>query len=95
MDHINPDHLEVERLCPFRLSIDGHEIVLAGDLQAVPGIEENTGFGAFQSGRKLKHLAIKGGLVEIEPVDHLEAVLLEHGGMSVASFLGLVSLEVC
>ena len=43
MDDVDTHHLELERYRPFRLGVDGHEVVLAGDLQAVPRIEEDPG----------------------------------------------------
>ena len=78
MHDVDPDHLELESVRPFRLCIDGDEVVLAGGLQAVSRVEEHAGVRSPQGSRKIANLALEGRLIKIEPLDHQEAMLLEH-----------------
>ena len=59
------------------------------------GEEEHAGLRALQGIGKIANLSVERCLVEIEPFQNLEAVLLDAATMSVASFFGLVSLGVC
>ena len=62
----------------FQLGVDGNEIILAADLHAVAGIEEQREVGAIELAAELAHLVLHAALVEIAALDHVETELAQH-----------------
>ena len=81
---------------PSAFGIDGHEVVLARHLQAVAGVEEHADVCAPAARGELAHLAVEGGLVEVDAFDDLKAELpAAPRPRRSASFLGLASGAAC
>ena len=78
--------LEIEVALVYELGIDRNEVIAAGDLEAVPCVEQQADVGLSQDSRKIAHLEIEAALVEIEAEDHLEPQVREDG----AHVLGVV-----
>ena len=95
LDEVEPDHLEVERRGGIGLRVDRDQVVLPAHLQPVPGVEEEADGRTPQRAGELGHLAVEGGLVEVDAFDDLEVELAQRGGQSAASFLGLASGAAC
>src|SRR5262249_26215827 len=70
---IQLDGLKIEIPLSIKLGIRGYKIVDTTDLQAMPGVKEDTNVGTFKRAHEITCLEIKPPLVEIEPQDHGEA----------------------
>jgi hypothetical protein len=70
---------EIEIALVYELGVDRNEVIAAGDLEAVPGVEQQADVGLSQGPREIAHLEIETALVEIEAEDHLEAQVREDG----------------
>ncbi len=77
LDEIEADHLEVERPLGQELGVDGHEIVLAADLEPVTAVEENADRGAVERSQEFAERAIHAGFVEVDAEDDVKSQGLE------------------
>src|SRR5262249_16967531 len=84
---IQLDGLKIEIPLSIKLGIRGYKIVDTTDLQAMPGVKEDTNAGPFKRAHEIPCLEIKPPLVEIEPQDHREAEPRE-GFRHVARIIG-------
>ena len=95
LDEVEPDHLEVERRGGICLRVDRDQVVLPAHLQPVPGVEEEADGGTPQRAGELGHLAVEGGLVEVDAFDDLEVELAQRGGHIGGVVLGIGRGAAC
>ena len=74
---IEIDGAEIEIGLGLDLGVDRHEIVLAGDLQSVAGVEQQRHVGVRQLFAEAPHRRAHALIIEVEPADHLEAQSLQ------------------
>ena len=74
LEHQREGHaFEVGVAFAAKSRVDRHQIVLPADLQAMAGVEEKGQVGSGQLDAELPDEAFHGALVEVAPLEHLEA----------------------
>ena len=80
LHEIKPHHFEIERRRVPQLRVDRDQVVGAGYLETVSGVEEHADVSADERSGEIADFSLERGLVEIYPVEDLKAVHPQGGG---------------